>query len=138
MVRYGSWCCACVLLLCAAAPPAYAQLSPRLHLASGQVVGGTLRQGELRGIVQDELGQPIAGAVVSAVGATSVFAISGTDGRFTFRNLPAGPYLVRAHLQEYLPARGRLVQVTPDAKNATTLALTRRSDADSTTRPRGS
>ena len=53
------------------------------------------------------------------------------DGRFTFRNLPAGPYLVRAHLQGYLPARGRLVQVAPDAKNATTIALTRRADATS-------
>ena len=70
------------------------------------------RQGELRGLVQDDQGRPIAGRVVSAVGSTSVFAVSGEDGRFTFRSLPAGPYLVRAHLQNYLPARGRLVQVS--------------------------
>jgi hypothetical protein len=63
------------------------------------------------------------------VGSTTVFAVSGEDGRFTFRGLPAGPYLVRAHLQNYLPARGRLVQVTPDARSATTIALTRLSDA---------
>jgi TonB dependent receptor-like, beta-barrel/Carboxypeptidase regulatory-like domain len=82
--------------------------------------------------VQDDHGLPVAGAVVSAVGSTSVFAVSGEDGRFTFRSLPAGPYLVRAHLQNYLPARGQLVQVTPDAKSATTIALTRRSDATTT------
>jgi hypothetical protein len=121
-----------MLLLCAAtASTAHAQLAPRPQLSSSQAVGSASRQGELRGIVQDEQGEPIAGAVVSAVGATSVFAVSGPDGRFAFRNLPAGPYLVRAHLQQYLPARGRLVQVTPDAKNATTIALMRRPDATS-------
>jgi len=134
MIRDRSWCCAGVLLLCAvAASPASAQLSPRQQPASSSQTGAALRHGDLRGIVQDEQGRPIAGAVVSALGATSVFAISDSEGRFIFRNLPAGPYLVRAHLQEYLPARGRLVQVTPDGRNATTLALTRRPDADATT-----
>jgi hypothetical protein len=134
MIRNRSWCCVGVLLLSAAtASSAHAQIVSRPQLSSSQAVGSVFRQGELRGIVQDDQGQPIAGAVVSAVGATSAFAVSGPDGRFTFRNLPAGPYLVRAHLQQYLPARGRLVQVTPDAKNATTIALMRRSDATSTT-----
>jgi hypothetical protein len=131
MIRYRSWCYVGVLLCAAIASPAQAQLTPRPQLSSSPAVGPALRHGELRGIVQDELGQPIAGAVVSAVGSTSVFAVSGADGSFTFRNLPAGPYLVRAHLQQYLPARGRLVQVAPDAKNATTIALTRRADATS-------
>jgi carboxypeptidase family protein/TonB-dependent receptor-like protein len=131
MIRYRSWCRVGVLLCAATAAPAQAQLTPRPQLSSSQAVGPALRHGELRGVVQDEQGQPIAGAVVSAVGSTSVFAVSGPDGRFTFRNLPAGPYLVRAHLQQYLPARGRLVQVVPDAQNATTIALTRRADANS-------
>jgi hypothetical protein len=131
MIRYRSWCYVGVLLCAAIASPAQAQLTPRPQLSSSQAVGPALRHGELRGIVQDEQGQPIAGAVVSAVGSTSVFAVSGADGSFAFRNLPAGPYLVRAHLQQYLPARGRLVQVAPDAKNATTIALTRRADATS-------
>jgi hypothetical protein len=131
MIRYRSWCYVGVLLCAAIASPAQAQLTPRPQLSSSQAVGPALRHGELRGLVQDEQGQPIAGAVVSAVGSTSVFAVSGADGSFTFRNLPAGPYLVRAHLQQYLPARGRVVQVAPDAKNATTIALTRRADATS-------
>jgi len=132
MIRYRSWCCVGVLLCAATASSAHAQLAPRPQLSSSQAVGSSVRNGELRGVVQDEQGQPIAGAVVSAVGSTSVFAVSGADGRFAFRNLPAGPYLLRAHVEQYLPARGRLVQVTPDAKNATTIALTRRADANST------
>src|SRR4029453_15373714 len=120
MIRYRPWCYVGVLLCAAIASPAQAQLTPRPQLSSSQAVGPALRHGELRGIVQDEQGKPIAGALVS-----------GGDRRFPFPNLPAGPYLVRAHLQQYLPARGRLVQVAPDAKNATTIALTRRADATS-------
>jgi hypothetical protein len=115
------------------ASSAHAQLVPKPQASAGSIASASAtRQGELRGVVQDEQGVPIAGAVVSAVGSTTAFAVSGEDGRFTFRSLPAGPYLVRAHLQNYLPARGHLVQVTPDAKNATTIALTRRSDASTT------
>ena len=128
MIRKRSWCYAS-LLLCATASSAHAQLAAKPQAAAGHaVVASAPRQGELRGLVQDDQGNPIAGAVVSAVGSTSVFAVSGEDGRFTFRNLPAGPYLVRAHLQNYLPARGHLVQVTPSGRSATTIALARRSD----------
>lgn len=128
MVRMNSWCCVGFALCAATASPAHAQLTsaqiPPVRVASAT------RHGELRGLVQDDRGQPVVGAVVSAVGSTSAFAVSGEDGRFTFRSLPAGPYLVRAHLQEFLPARGNLVQVAPDAKNATTIALSRRLDAN--------
>src|SRR5581483_510710 len=60
--------------------------------------------------------------------ATSVFGLSGRDGRFAFRNLPSGPYLLRAHLQGYVPPRGRIVQVGTDSHDSSTIALTRRSD----------
>jgi hypothetical protein len=85
--------------------------------------------GELHGLVEDEKGQPLSGAIVSAFGSTSAFAISDSNGRFAFRELPPGPYLVRAHLQEYVPSRGRIVQVNADARNISTIALTRRADA---------
>jgi hypothetical protein len=129
-----SWQCVGVLVWVATASAAHAQLVAKPHVPAARAIGSpsATRHGELRGIVQDEQGVPIAGAVVSAVGSTTLFAVSGVDGRFTFRSVPAGPYLVRAHLQNYLPGRGRLVQVTPDSKNATTIALTRLSDATTT------
>ena len=132
MIRKRSWCCIGVLVCAASASSAHAQFPSKPQASAAYAVAAAGRQGELRGLVQDDQGRPIAGAVVSAVGSTSVFAVSGEDGRFTFRSLPAGPYLVRAHLQNYLPARGRLVQVTADSKSVTTIALARRSDTTST------
>jgi hypothetical protein len=129
MVRIRLWCGVAFAVCFVAAPPAFAQLAQKPLLQQSSRGASSARQGEVYGVVQDEQGQPVSGAVVSAVGSTSVFAISDGDGRFALRSLPAGPYLVRAHLQEYLPARGHIVQVTPDARSNTTLALTRRSDA---------
>ena len=84
----------------------------------------------LIGVVADDAGRPLAGAVVSAIGTESAFAVSGPDGRFAFRTLPRGPYIVRAHLQGYLPARGRLMQVTTtSARGPFTITLVKRSES---------
>ena len=89
-------------------------------------------EADFRGLVLDERGQPLAGAVVSALGVTTAFAISDPEGRFAFRNLPFGPYLVRAHLQGYVPARGRIIQVDQSTRGVSTIALTRLGDAEAT------
>jgi hypothetical protein len=114
-----------------AVTPAHAQvvalpqpaLTPQLKASSA---AAPIKSSELNGIVRDELGKPLSGAVISALGSTSAFAISSEDGRFTFRNLAPGPYLVRAHLQNYLPSRGRIVQVSPDGRATSTIELMRR------------
>jgi hypothetical protein len=100
MIWYRSWCFVGVLLCASIAVPAHAQLASRPQLSSNQAVGAALRHGELRGVVQDETGQPIAGAVVSAVGSTSDFAVAASDVRSPFRTWAAGPYLARAHLEQ--------------------------------------
>lgn len=119
--------CPTVALVCVVAvgAPAHAQLSARPQPVTRIAA---LAQADLHGVVLDDRGQPVAGAVVSALGSMSAFAISGRDGRFAFRNLPSGPYLVRAHLQGYLPARGRIIQVSPTVHDVSTLALTRRAE----------
>ena len=111
MIRIGPSCGVAVMVCVATAAPAHAQLALRSRVQPVSQITPAVRHGELHGIVQDERGQPVGGAVVSAVGSTSAFAVSDGDGRFTFRSLPPGPYLVRAHLQEYLPARGLVFQV---------------------------
>ena len=80
---------------------------------------------DLQGVVHDDRGQPVAGAVVSALGTTAASVVSDASGRFAFRNLPEGPYLVRVHLQGYLPVRSQLVQVrrAPGAVPTVTLTL---------------
>jgi hypothetical protein len=112
-------------MMCLAAEPASAQLAARPQVAQ---VAATA-QADLRGTVLDERGTPLAGAVVSALGSTTAFAISDAEGRFTFRNLPLGPYLIRAHLQGYAPARARIVQVDQSTRTLAAIALTRRADA---------
>src|SRR5688500_18723334 len=67
--------------------------------------------GELQGIVTVDRGDPLAGAVVSALGSTTAFAVTDRAGRFAFRTLPPGPYLVRAHLKGYIPPRARILHV---------------------------
>ena len=111
-----------LVMVCVAVPaPALAQIALRPNLQASPH-SGTVSQGELRGVVQDDRGASLAGAVVSALGSTTAFAVSDREGRFVFRSLPYGPYLLRAHLQGYLPARARIVQVN-NARTNWTLAL---------------
>ena len=87
-------------------------------------------QVDLHGVVLDDRGQPLAGAVVSALGSSTAFAVSDREGRFAFRGLAPGPYLVRAHLQGFFPARARIVQLNPTGRNSSTIALTRRDQGE--------
>ena len=117
-----------VVVCMAVAAPAAAQLQrpsqqPVTRLAAASQSG-------LRGIVLDDRGEPLIGAVVSALGSTTAFAVSDRDGRFSFRNLSPGPYLVRAHLQGYVPARAQIIQVNASNRNTFTIELSRRDQGD--------
>ena len=88
-----------LVMVCMIAPlSAQAQLARRPTLQAA-AQPGVVSQGELRGIVQDDRGASLSGAVVSALGSITAFAVSDGEGRFVFRNLPYGPYLLRAHRQ---------------------------------------
>jgi hypothetical protein len=133
-MRIGSWWYIGVVLIATMATPAQAQspVVPQLALAPrpqplGELV--SVSSVELRGVVLDEQGEPLPGAVVSALGGTSAFAVSDADGRFTVRDLRPGAYLVRAYLRGYLQARGRIVQVSSSESSSSTIALTRRPSA---------
>ncbi len=102
----------------------FAQVAPAFTPKYQPVQIASIAQAELRGTVVDERGQPLGGVVVSALGGTTAFAVSDRSGRFTLRDLPAGPYLVRAHLQGYVPARAKIIQVTTAARDIS-IALTR-------------
>ena len=66
----------------------------------------------------------------SALGSTTAYAVSDADGRFLFETLPYGPYLLRVHLQGYVPAPSRLIQVNRDTPPVASIILTRRADSD--------
>jgi hypothetical protein len=88
------------------------------HLAS-------LAPGAIQGIVQDEKGAPVVGAMVSALGTSTAFAMTDRGGRFEMRTLSPGPYLVRAHLAGFVASRGQLVDVRPSTRVSSSIALRR-------------
>ncbi|HMD37350.1 MAG TPA: TonB-dependent receptor [Vicinamibacterales bacterium] len=85
----------------------------------------TLATGAIQGTVQDEKGSPVAGAAVSALGATTALAYTDRSGRFELRTLPPGPYLVRAHLSGFVAPRGQIVDVRPSVRTSSSIAMRR-------------
>lgn len=85
----------------------------------------SLAPGSIAGLVQDEQGAAIEGAVVSAVGSTSAFTVSDRGGRFVLPTLTPGPYLLRAHLTGFVASRGQVVEVRPSARASSSIALHR-------------
>src|SRR5690349_17251998 len=70
------------------------------------VIGGVIK-----GIVSDELGGPLPGAMVSALGATMAMAVTDANGRFSIEKLPAGDYTLRAHLAGFAASPRATVRV---------------------------
>jgi len=86
------------------------------HLAS-------LAPGSIHGIVQDEKGLPVAGAMVSALGVSSAVAVTDRSGRFELRTLSPGPYIIRAHSSGFVASRGQVINVPPSARVSSSIAL---------------
>jgi hypothetical protein len=89
----------------------------------------SLAPGSIDGVVQDEKDAPVAGAMVSALGATRAFAVTDRRGRFELRTLSPGAYLVRAHLSGFIASPGRIVDVRPSARVSSSIALHRASSS---------
>ena len=85
--------------------------------------------GQIEGLVVDEAGKPLDGVVISALGGTTAFAVSDRSGQFSLRQLPPGPYLLRAHLQGFLAARSTMVNVRPAARSASSFTMRREGTA---------
>ena len=86
--------------------------------------------GLIEGTVLDEAGEPLDGVVISALGGTTAFAVSDLSGQFSLRQLPPGPYLLRAHLQGFLAARSTMVNVRPATRSASKFTLRRAGASD--------
>lgn len=91
----------------------------------------SLASGSIGGMVQDERGAPIPGAMVSALGAKTAVTVTDQGGRFELRTLSPGPYLVRAHVAGYVGSRGQIIEVRASTRTASSIAL-RRANAIST------
>src|SRR5580700_8732653 len=79
--------------------------------------------GSIQGVVQDENGVPVKGAVVWALGATTTFDVTDGSGRFALRTLSPGAYLVRAHSSGFIASPGKIVDVRPSGRASSSIAL---------------
>jgi len=88
-------------------PDACAQQAP---LFTGVQIA-RLGLGSIQGVVSDERGGPLAGAMVSALGAKNGMAVTDARGRFVIDALPSGVYIVRVHLAGFTSSRRDAVRV---------------------------
>jgi hypothetical protein len=102
---------AAVVGLVAPLAPASAQTAAGVPQATVARAG----HGSIHGLVFDTQGKPLVGAMVSALGSSVAFALSGRDGRFLLESLPAGAYTLRVHLDGYAPSQRQMVDVRANA-----------------------
>jgi Carboxypeptidase regulatory-like domain/TonB dependent receptor-like, beta-barrel len=89
--------------------------------------------GLIEGKVTDERGKPLDGAVISALGGTTAFAVSDSTGQYALKQLPPGPYLVRVHLAGFLAARSTMINVRPSTRSASSFTMRREGAAGAAT-----
>ncbi|MCC7035590.1 MAG: TonB-dependent receptor [Acidobacteria bacterium] len=116
-------------LLAAGSVSAFAQ-APVRHFSPITELAAT-STGQIIGQVADDAGNPLDGVVVSALGSTTAFAVSDRLGQFSLRQLPPGPYLLRAHRQGYLSVRGTIVEVRPAGRTPSSFTLRREGEPSS-------
>jgi hypothetical protein len=91
-----------------AARPGAAQAT---RVSTATTVQARASAGSISGTVIDEQGRALTGAMVSAIGITLASTVTDSLGRFTIAQLPAGEYLIRAHMVGFAASNGTLVRV---------------------------
>jgi hypothetical protein len=87
------------------------------------------------GLVSDEAGAPVQGAMVTAVGETMALVTTDQRGRFAFPDLPRGEYVVRAQLPGFAASRREIVRVGGATSSIPRLELRRLGTSTSTNGP---
>lgn len=92
-----------------------------------------LMRGAITGTVSDDRGGALAGATISALGATWATAVSDVRGQFSIDSLPPGEYVLQAHLTGFSGSRRETVYVGPGGTTQPRLTLRRLETAVATT-----
>jgi hypothetical protein len=83
----------------------------------------SVQTSELRGMVVDESGTPVPGALVSVMGPGVSVAQSGRDGLFTLRALQPALYRVRAFLPGQASSKTAIIELTAAVPSTCSLTL---------------
>ena len=89
----------------------------------GRIASAT--PGSIQGLVHDERESPIAGAIVTALGATAILAVTDHDGRFELPGLAAGSYVVTAHFSGHVAPPAQTIEIGSGARRISALVLRR-------------
>jgi hypothetical protein len=103
--------------------------------ASEQGQQARLLLGSIQGVVIDDRGGPLSGAMVSALGAATLMATTDARGRFLIQPLPSGEYQLRVHLPGFVSTRRDGVRVTAAAADVNKIQLRRAEDSPLVARP---
>ncbi len=115
----------------AASPPLAVAQSAARAVPDGQARRVTVAlAGNIEGRVVDERGAPLVGAMVSALGSTTGTAVTDRTGWFVMRALPAGSYMVRAHMAGFAPSRRQMVEVHATSSTRVSATLQRTAAAE--------
>ena len=80
--------------------------------------------GHILGVVTDGAGAALDRVLISASGPSgTTLAVCDAEGRFEFRSLQAGQYLLRTHLSGFTTSRRLVVDVRPDSPTVQSLTL---------------
>jgi len=90
--------------------------------------------GGIQGTVVDDRGGPVAGAMVSALGATHAMATTDARGRFVIQPLPSGQYVLRINRAGYVSTRRDGIRVGSTPSEIDRIQMLR-ADAALTARP---
>lgn len=130
MIAFRGWLLSAIAVgLTLSAASARAQAPAPDHDAGAVLRMATSALGAIFGAVIDDDGTPIEGAVISALGSATAFAVTDKAGQYRLSDLPAGPYVVRAHRDGFAGARSTLVNVRPTGRAPSSFTL-RRIDGD--------
>jgi hypothetical protein len=126
LARHGGTCMRLTAVVTAAA---LVGLSPALASAQTTsdrpVLTARLTLGSIQGTVSDDHGGPPAGAMVSALGATTALAITDAHGKFLINALPPGEYMLRVHMAGFVSSRRDYVKVGTTPSVIDRIQLTR-------------
>jgi len=128
MIARRVWLLPVTVLCLAAAGPAAAQTGQRG--AEPVTRMAAVAAGAIYGVVLDEAGSPIDGAVISALGGATAFAVTDRAGQYQLTQLPPGPYVVRAHREGFAQVRSTLVNVRPALRAPSSFTLRRSGTPD--------
>lgn len=122
MTRQSTWVVAAALMAFVyPIQPAHAQQTSPLPQATTLLASA--HPGAIQGVVLGQDGRPLSGAMVSALGSTVAFALTGRDGRFNLDALPLGTYTVRVHLDGFVPSRRQMVEVRGQRPSVVAVAM---------------